>query len=146
MAMASATVSQESFADDAGNLGPDPDGSIRRLAAACLLAPADAEPSGPTLADDLWAASQNLEWHAEAPAPAEPRLPFADLIGVEASYYRSKGTSFGDWMAATLDALASEARFLGATNPADFDDRSATMELWDREAEAALAEEGGEAC
>src|SRR5262249_9231526 len=38
--------------------------------------------------------------------PPATSLPFAERIAVEASYYRSLGTGFGDWMAGQVAALA----------------------------------------
>jgi hypothetical protein len=80
----------------------------------------------------------------EAPAPGgfdEPALPFGEWIAAQASWFRSFGTDAADWMARQIDDLANEARFHGASSPADFDDRRAMQDRWirDRAADAECA-------
>ncbi len=59
---------------------------------------------------------------------------------MEAERYRALGTSIGDLIAATLDDLASEWRFLGGQTVDQFLDRRLQMDLWyaKREAEATV--------
>jgi hypothetical protein len=94
--------------------------------------------AAPPEADRSWWAGENAE-QSQTPAPAEPMLPFAEWVGVEAAYYRSLGTDAGDWLSARLDRLAETARYLGAETPDEFDDREALFDAWVAQADG----EGG---
>lgn len=67
----------------------------------------------------------------DLPAPCEPRLPFAEWVSCQASWFRSQGTPAGDWAAAEFDQLAAQARELGAENPGQFDSRRRQKEASD---------------
>ena len=62
---------------------------------------------------------------AEGLPPGEPTLPMADWIEVKAQELRLLGTDLGDWLAAKVDELASECRWLDAVTPDQFDERAA---------------------
>ena len=64
-----------------------------------------------------------LELACEADAPREPRLPFAEWIQCQASWFGSQDTAAGRWLAAELTELADLARALCATGPEELDDR-----------------------
>src|SRR4051812_39076189 len=89
--------------------------------------PRDAGPYVPPDPADA-AALAELAGAFDAPVPAEPRLPLADWIDVQASLIRLQGGEAALWLAAKVDELAADVRALHASNPDDFDDRVATLE------------------
>lgn len=87
---------------------PEPLGAINP--ALSLFVPDD-PPAG---ADDL----------PRAPSePAESAVPFPAWIALQADHYAAMGTPAAAWLAARLRGLASDARFLGAGSPGQFDAR-----------------------
>jgi hypothetical protein len=108
----------------------DPESAIRNPRSAmgegCIISE-EIDPSAPGAAD-------------REPSPDAPRLAGYQVVAMEAERYRALGTSIGDLIAATLDDLAHEWRFLGGQSVDQFLDRRLQMELWysRREAEAEM--------
>jgi hypothetical protein len=124
-------------------LGPDPDETCDCNDPECRLC-ADRN------AEVLWGCIVSEEIDPSAPgavdrgpSPDAPRLAGYQVVAMEAERYRTFGTPIGDLIAATLDDLAHEWRFLGGQSVDQFLDRRLQMELWysRREAEA-LIEQG----
>jgi hypothetical protein len=64
----------------------------------------------------------------EEDAPGEPTLPMPDWIEVQAqTFLVLNDSTLGRWLADRIFDLASEARFLQASTPDEFDGRSAVM-------------------
>ena len=78
-------------------------------------------------------------------APGVPTVPFPAWIELQASALRSHGTEAAGWLAGRLDELATLARFLKATTPAEFEAREeiADAELLAREFDRGVAWGGG---
>jgi hypothetical protein len=93
----------------------------------------ESEP-GPSLADLEWDMLRSRET-ATADPPAEPTLPMAEWIAVQAAYFRSLGSNLGDWLARRIDALAEQARSLQAETPDQYDAREELMDRWIAERE-----------
>jgi hypothetical protein len=74
------------------------------------------------------------------PDDAAERLSGHEVVAMEAERYRTLGTPIADLIAATLEDLAQEWRFLGGQSVGQFLDRRLQMELWycRREAEAEM--------
>jgi hypothetical protein len=60
--------------------------------------------------------------------PREPHVSFPDWIRIQASLQRLHDSDAGDWLASKIEELAARAAFLGATTPADFEDRLDALE------------------
>jgi hypothetical protein len=78
-----------------------------------------------------------LDTACEHDCPAEPRLPLADWIACQASYFRSLESDPAAWLAAEIQELADLAQSLHAATPDQFDGRRAAL---DGSAERRLAE------
>ena len=87
-----------------------------------------------------------LDAACAADAPREPRLPLADWIAAQASWFRSQRTAAGDWLAAEVQELADLARALHAATPEQLTDRRSALEQSMRETSFAafLTQEGGD--
>src|SRR4051794_22416237 len=59
----------------------------------------------------------------DLPAPSEPRVPFAQWLADQASYYRSLGTEAGAFVAELIQGTAEMARSLKAASPAEYEAR-----------------------
>jgi hypothetical protein len=117
------TEVQVGFADDLA-------GAAFGMALACEV-PFVAEWIGPTPADAAEAADLLNQGDAgDAEPPSDARMPFADWLACQASWYRSFGTEAADYLAGLIDGHAGWARTLGAQSPADLAERLALIDDW----------------
>jgi hypothetical protein len=82
----------------------------------------------PTAADYEWIAACNLDSFVPR------KLEFADWLAEQARQHQIRGddshygyAAWHAWLASRIDELAAQARFLGANDPATFDDRDEVM-------------------
>ena len=88
------------------------------------------------LAVDYQPTAEDLEWIAACNLDSFlPRnLPFADWLAEQARQHQIRGddsrycsAAWHAWLASRIDELAQQAHFLGANDPATFDDRDEAM-------------------
>jgi hypothetical protein len=59
---------------------------------------------------------------------SEVTLTFPDWIALQAAALRSHGTEAAGWLADAIDLMAARARFVGASTPAEYDERVEILE------------------